>query len=180
MKWYVAKSRPMWIWIVCAAAAVALIITISVLVSGERYEDINGADTSLAVITLEDILAGKSGSSAFMVQMRKSGAGSGVGGILDDVDVQSISYSCKEFNGIQTIHATMPESDRLKLFISAKVLSGNLEVIVMVDGEYYCHVSKGMPQQVELEDVAGKLVEVRIAGESAEIALAVRRVFPSE
>ena len=178
MKLNVAKSRA--IWIACAAAAVSLIIAISVMVSGDRYEDINGADTSLAVITLEDILAGNSGSSAFMVRMRKSGAGSGVGGVLDDVDVQSISYSSKEFNGIRTIHATLSESDRLKLFISAKVLSGNLEVIITVDGEYYCHVSKGMSQQVELEGVAGKLVEVRIAGESAEIAVAVRREFLSD
>lgn len=176
----ISKVWVMCFRILCIAVSAAIIISVSGCMESSEFEDSNGADPSLKVITLDDMLSGKAGSSALMSATQKSGSGSGVQGILRDVDVEKITYTCKKFDGVRTIHASMPASNRMQLTITARVTSGNFEVIITVDGEYYCHVPTGTVQTIELENVEGKLVEVRIGGESAAISVAVIRDFLSD
>ena len=176
-----AKERKPKSWIFYAALAAVLVstaVTLGTVFGGPSHiEDINGDDTSLAVITMEEILSDRHSSTMFMTTTQRSGSSSGVTGYLSECDVRSLSLTCKKFSGIKTAHATIMESDTMLLHVRAEVASGNLELIITLDGEYYCHVPVGGRQVIRIVEAAGKLVELRIAGESAQMELSVSRVF---
>jgi hypothetical protein len=168
-------------WIIYVAAAAGLVSVVMALITilggPSHIEDVNGEDTSLAVITMEDILSDRHQSVSFMSSTRTSGNGSGVRGQHDDCDVQNLVFSCKKFSGVRTIHTTRLKSGNLLLCITAEVTSGNLALVITVDGEYYCHVPVGGPRELIIQGADGMLVELLAARESAEVNLEVNRIF---
>lgn len=71
----------------------------------------------------------------------------------------------------------MAEADTLVLFVTTELTAGNLELVVVVDGEYYCHVPIGKAQRIVVENAKGKLVEVRAGAESARVNVTVTRNY---
>jgi hypothetical protein len=59
--------------------------------------------------------------------------------------------------------------------VSSQLEEGNLEIIIVVDGEYYAHVPINQTSSVALSDIAGKTVLVKMAAESAKVSVVVKR-----
>jgi hypothetical protein len=53
-----------------------------------------------------------------------------------------------------------------------------MEIVILVDGAFYAYVPVNSTQTIRLEDVAQKLVVVKIAGESAAMNITVERTLP--
>lgn len=168
--------------IAVAAVLVAILLLINILFfPSYDFPDENGAeDTSLAVITLDDILYDRIGSSAYMTSYSGKGSGTRVSGRLDEYDFDQYSYRCKKLNGIVVLQATKTESDSVTLTVDSTLDKGNLEIVVIVDGEYYTHVPVGQQQTVTIQNTYGKLIVVKCAGESAAFSASVERSLGAE
>ena len=83
----------------------------------------------------------------------------------------------KKFSGIDTLQATQTDSNSMTLTVESTLNSGNMEIIIVIDGEYYQHIPTGSKQTIVLEDIAGKLVLVKMAAESADVRVVVERVI---
>ena len=155
---------------------IAMVVT-RLLSPSIDIEDINGDDTSLAVLTLDELLSTKDHCAVFGMKYKTDGNQSMVGKDLEEVDYDTCSYRFKKISGRMTLQATKVDSDTLTLDVSSTLLSGNAEIIVLVDGEYYTHAEVGQEQELVLDQVAGKLVVVKLGAESAEISVSVSRTI---
>ena len=84
-------------------------------------------------------------------------------------------FSCKKISGVKTLHATKSPYDTLTLKFSSQLDAGNLEIVIIVDGEYYCHVPVNQISTVELTNIGNKTVVVKAAAESASLKISVQR-----
>lgn len=139
--------------------------------------DTNGlVDTSLAIITQEEIINGEQACSAYNVS---GGVGRGEKTKAEiqweDLDYDQIHYKFGKITGIKTMHASKIESGTLILDISSELTAGNAEIIILVDDQYHSHVPVSGKQTVTLDDVAGKTVLVRIGCEAAQLELTIER-----
>lgn len=159
-------------WKIISFVVVAVVLTAIVLATMisslsnamEHIPDTNGdEDTSVTTYTLEQIVSAPNKSRSYM-------SGSGSSG---DESV----FHAKKVSGIKTMQTTKSETDTLILNVDAVLNSGNMEVVIVIDGAYYAHVPLNTPQKIVLEDVAGKTVAVRFAAESADMSLTVVRQF---
>jgi len=151
-------------------AIVAVVLTAIVLATMissfsnamEHIPDTNGMEnTNVTSYTQEQLVSAPDQRISYM-------SGSGFGGDRG-------TFHAKKVSGIETVLTTESENDSLILEIDAQLNSGNMEVVIVVDGAYYAHVPLNMPQKIVLEDVAGKTVTVRFAAESADMSLTVVR-----
>ena len=55
--------------------------------------------------------------------------------------------------------------------------SGNVEIVIIIDGEYYCSVDVNQDQSITLQNVSNKEVIVKLAGEEAKMKIDVTRVY---
>lgn len=55
--------------------------------------------------------------------------------------------------------------------------SGNAEIVIIVDGEYYCSVDVNQDQSIMIQDVRDKEVIIKLAGEEAKMKIDVTRVY---
>ena len=141
------------------------------------YEDINGTEnTALAIIAHDEFVATKSHYSARGISEKRTGDRSNVSGDLKDLDYSESLYAVESFNGIKTLQATKTDSDSLTLDFRTTLLAGNLEIIVLIDDSYYCHVEPSGEQSISIAGIAGKTVVIKIAGESAKFSFYVQRV----
>ena len=155
---------------------ISAVIILAINSGPEHIEDINGAeDTSLAVITMADFVSTKGLYTAMHCGFTEKGEQTNVTGTLDDVDYDRCSMYSKKMSGIRTLQATQTDADSVLLTIESAINSGNMEIIIVIDGEYYQHVTTGCKQVIALEDIAGKLVLVKMAAESADITAVVER-----
>lgn len=142
--------------------------------------DANGPDdTSLSFITLDEILATVDNYSATWVQDSCKGQKTHVVGEMEDSDYDNISFRCKQVDGIRTLQSTKVATDSVTLNIESVMKSGNMEIVILLDDTYYCHVKTNCKQTIELNDIAGKTIIVRMAAESAEVDLTVTRSYES-
>ena len=95
--------------------------------------------------------------------------------IYRDVDYDTIDFQCEKISGIKTIHATKVHEDPLILDLDSTVISGNLELFLIVDGELYREIPGGQREQITLDHVCGKEVLVKIGAESANVNITVSR-----
>ena len=166
---------------VIAGCVIAGVLAIGALLIGlfspsVDIKDNNGAaDTSLATIELNDIVSSSDHYSAFSSYTSYKGASTAVEGTLKDRDYQECAFSCQKISGIMTVQATKTKSDTLSLDISSQVDRGNMEIVVIVDGQYYDHIPINQSNTVALSNVADKLVVVRIGAESAKMNVSVKR-----
>ena len=157
-------------WKIISLVVVAVALTAIVLATMissfsnamEHIPDTNGMEnTNVTSYTQEQLVSAPDQRISYM-------SGSGFGGDRG-------TFHAKKVSGIETVLTTESENDSLILEIDAKLNSGNMEVVIVVDGAYYAHVPLNTPQKIVLEDVAGKTVAVRFAAESADMSLTVVR-----
>ena len=171
-------------WVICIAVLVALAIVISAAVlivqdfKGKNIPDQNGPDDySLAVLTMDDLTSEKTRSVIIGKRMFTTGARTDAYKIYPDYDRDYLDISTRSMSGVRTIHATKTDSNQLTLSIESSLKEGNAALVVLVDGAYHCNVSINTADSITIRNVSGKLVEVRLAGESAKIEVTISRSF---
>ena len=75
------------------------------------------------------------------------------------------------------LQATKIFVNTLTLNINSFVESGNAEIIILIDGEYYCSVDVNQSRSIILQDISNKEVIVKLAGEDAKITMNVSRAY---
>lgn len=144
----------------------------------DLFVDSNGAeDTSLTTITLEELLSPNQTGSHWSVSTGESGDQTNVTGILRANDYDRTHISCRRTDGVSVLQATNIDSDALTLNIDSTVTRGNLEIIIMIEDEYYCYVPVNSVQCISLNNVSGKTVLVKMGAEGAEIDITVTREY---
>ena len=158
--------------------AFVVLITILVLPKSE-FVDTNGPDNfALTEITREDILKSNSKHSAFKSSVKHSGYPSKIIGItLEDYDYDTVSYSYGRMNGICILQATKIAGNSLTLNINSIVESGNAEIVILIDGAYYCSVDVNQSKSLTLQGISNKEVLVKLAGEGVKIKIDVSRKY---
>lgn len=170
------KTKRFFVCLVVVLLVVMVVFAASMLTSADSIEDLNGTDDHTVVaISLDDMLTTIDDYSAFFSATSVSGEHSQVAGELSQHDYDGVTYRSKKISGVKTLHATNIQRDTLVLEIDSELSSGNMEMVVLVDEEYYCHVEAGCLETVVIEDVANKTVVVRMAAESAEVEISVAR-----
>lgn len=175
-----SKKSKKGIVIVCIATSILIIsasifLLISFLTPSINIEDSNGNDTDLAVITLDEILTTDNHFSAISSHFSNGGQKTNVASDLEDHDFDEVVFQCERLSGIKTLQATKTECNQLTFHIESTLESGNMEIIIMVDNEYYDSVAVNQTHTIVLNDVADKQVVLKIAAESAELHIAVTR-----
>jgi hypothetical protein len=162
--------------VVIVAILIAVIIS---LTSESDFVDTNGPENfALTEITRDDILNKDNNYRSFMVSERHSGRHTNIIGTrLRDYDYDHISRSFGKIHGIVILQATKISGNTLTLNISSSVESGNAEIVIIVDGEYYCSVDVNQDQSITLQNVSNKEVIVKFAGEEAKMKIDVTRVY---
>lgn len=157
----------------------ATVIILMVNAGPEHIEDVNGPEnTSLSVISIEDFVSGKDVYTALHSGFSEKGDQTKVSGTAKKNDYDRCGMHSKKFSGIYTLQATQTDANSMTLTIESTLNSGNMEIIIVIDGEYYQHVTINSKQTIVLEDIAGKLVLVKMAAESADIhAVAEREIL---
>ena len=138
-------------------ALILTLIVISLLMvscSLGQIEDTNGdEDSSLATLTDEDIIHGRSSAAVTSVKTTMNGV---------------TKLSVRKFSGVQTVETIRSGSDTT-LRISVRLSSGNLEVVLVKDGK----ITHRIPVNEDTETVLGQnsKYELTIAGESADFTI---------
>lgn len=167
---------------IAVPAVVAVFIAIAVIISlasESKFVDINGPENfALTEITRDDILSKDNNYRSSMVSERHSGHHTNIIGTrLRDCDYDNISRSFGKIHGVVILQATKISGNTLTLNINSSVESGNAEILIIIDGEYYCSVDVNQDQSIALQDISNKEVIVKLAGEAAKIKIDVTRVY---
>lgn len=175
-------GRPMtkrdWILVAVVASIISAVVLITILLTGSHIEDTNGPkNTKLAALTMDDILTDGHSSTTFASSTTCVGSHTNVSGNLRKYDYDQVDFRAKKTSGIQILHATKTDADSFTLYIDARVVTGNLEVVILVDGSYHSHVTLGRMQTIHLDGIAGKTVVVKMAAESAQVKISVSRTI---
>ena len=137
--------------------------------------DTNGPDSSLAVITEDEIINSSRKLTMLAFSENFVGAQTNVTGDLAKYDYDISSFSASEISGIRTMQATLTDSDSLTLTIMSINEEGNLEIFILVDGVIHSRVPINDEVSVTLEGISGKTVVVRFGAESAKGKVKVTR-----
>lgn len=161
-------------------AFIAIVAAVIIIATNglEHIEDTNGPEnTSLSAISKEEFVSGKNLYTSNHCGFSEKGDQTNVSGTLKNQDYDRCSMYSKKFSGIYTLQATQTDANSMTLIVESTINSGNMEIIIVIDGQYYQHVTMGSKQTIVLEDVAGKLVLVKMAAESADVRVVVERVI---
>lgn len=158
---------------------IAIFVLVICLIPKVEFADTNGPDNfTLNTITREDILKSRSSSSAFKSSKKYWGSGTKIrSGIYQEYDYTNVTCSYGKIDGVCVLQATKITGNTLTLNINSVVESGNAEIVILVDGEYYCSVDVNQNQSITLQGVADKIVLVKLAAESAKIKVDVSRAY---
>lgn len=158
---------------------VAIFVLVICLIPKVEFADTNGPDNfSLNTITREDILKSRNSSSAFKSSKKCWGSGTKIlSGIYQEYDYTNVTCSYGKIDGVCVLQATKISKNSLTLNINSVVEEGNAEIVILVDGEYYCSVDVNQNQSITLQGVADKIVLVKLAAESAKIKVDVSRTY---
>lgn len=168
----------------CISIPVAVIVAILIavvisLTSGSDFVDTNGPENfALTEITRDDILSKDNNYRSSVGSASHSGRHTNIIGTrLRDCDYDYISKSFGKIHGVVILQATKISGNTLTLNISSSIESGNAEIVIIVDGEYYCSVDVNQDQSITLENVSNKEVIVKLAGEEAKMKIDVTRIY---
>ncbi len=161
---------------------VAVIIAIAVIIalaSESKFVDINGPENfALTEITRDDILSKNNSYRSSMASERHSGHRTNITErTLRDCDYDDISRSFGKIHGVIILQATRISGNTLTININSSIESGNAEIVIIIDGEYYRSVDVNQNQSIVLQDISDKEVIVKLAGETAKIKIDVTRVY---
>ncbi len=173
------KSMKLAFGIAVPAIAIVLILIGIIVLSASKFIDPNGPDNfALAEITRDDILKLDNNYTSSVVSQKHSGFHTNIIGTrLRECDYDSISKSFGKLQGILILQATKITSNNLTLSINSFVESGNAEIIIVIEGEYYCSVDVNRNQLITLQDISNKEVIVKLAGEDAKMKVDVNRIY---
>jgi len=162
--------------VVIVAILIAVIISVA---SESKFVDANGPENfSLTEITHDEILSKENNYRSSMVSERHSGHHTNIIGTrLRDYDYDYISRSFGKIHGVIILQATKISGNTITLNINSSVESGNAEIVIIIDGEYYCSVDVNQDQSITLQNVSNKEVVVKLAGEGAKMKIDVTRVY---
>lgn len=85
--------------------------------------------------------------------------------------------SFEKIHGVVILQVTKVSVNIITLNIKSYVESGNAEIVIVIDGEYYCSVDVNQDQSIMIQDVREKEVIIKLAGEGAKIRIDVTRVY---
>lgn len=170
-------SSHKYIVMICVSAAVVTAAVLLTLLSPSvGIEDANGPyDTDIAVIGMNEILSDADEYSSFLNQETQKGLQTKVSGRLSKYDYQECSFTCKRISGVKTLQATNVTQEKLTLEFSSQLDAGNLEIVIVVNGEYHSSVPVNQNVSVVLTEMSGKTVVVKLAAESATLSISVKR-----
>lgn len=162
-----------------AVIAVILMAIVISLTWESDFVDINGPENfALTEITRAEILSKNNNYRTSMVSKKQSGSHTNIIGTeLRDYDYDSISKSFGTIHGVVIIQATKISENTLTLNINSSVESGNAEIVIIVDGKYYCSVDVNQAQSITLQGISNKEVLVKLAGEGAKMKIDVTRAY---
>jgi hypothetical protein len=162
--------------LIATIIAVALVAS---LLSAPDFVDTNGPDDfSLTEITRDEILSPDNSYQSFMSSQSSSGSRTKIDSAkLRPYDYDKVTRSFGKFSGVTVLQATKIPTDTLMITIDSSVESGNAEIIIMIDGEYYRSVDLNRRQYINLKDVENKEVVVKLAGEGAKVKVEVARTY---
>lgn len=141
-------------------------------------EDTNGADDfSLNTITAEMIEKTKySDYTSFVSSSGYDGKPSAIKDKrFESADYDQTRQSAESFNGIMIANATKTSMSNVSLEITSTVESGNLAISVYVENDFYCDVNINSTEKVMLDNISGKMIYVKVAGENAKMSVSVTR-----
>ena len=168
----------------CVSIPVVVIVSILIaviisLASESKFVDTNGLENfSLTEITRDEILSKDNNYRSFMVSERHSGNHTNISKTrLRDYDYDHISRSFGKIHGVIILQATRVSVNNLTLNINSYVESGNAEIVIVIDGEYYCSVDVNQDRSIMIQDVRNKEVIIKLAGEGAKMGIDVTRVY---
>ncbi len=123
-----------------------------------QYEDINGTDTSLAILTDDEIFGEIQNYAQFGAISGNTGNG--------------FFYTAQKFSGVYTV-ARFTVRDKKAFIISStlELEEGNFRIVLLRDGSYVADIPTD-GTRLELEPKDGTYT-IRIAGESAKVNLEV-------
>lgn len=162
--------------VIILAFVIGLIIVFS---SSSDFVDTNGPENfSLVELTRGDILKSDKNYRASMESKQRSGGRTYVVGTkFREYDRDCITVSYGKIHGVTILQATKMFGNTLTININSSIEKGNAEIIVTIDGEYYCSVPANQNQSITLQDVSGKEVIVKLAGEDAKIKVDIVRTY---
>lgn len=149
--------------------------------TNRTIEDKNGDDTSLAVLSEEELTAEFPESYCLIAGVSTSGGTSYKEDTFHDGDVAE-AYASSPFSGVGIIQLTYGKSDKVNFTVNAKLTSGNLKVYLfcLTDLTIVHEFKIGEKSSYLLENAKDKEYELRVAGESAEYEIEVNREFVQE
>jgi len=165
---------------ISVAVIVALLIALIILVASESdFGDTNGPENfALTEITRDDVLSKDNNYISSMAVERHSGHHTNITGTrLRDYDYDYISRSFGKIHGVIILQATKISENTLTLNINSSIESGNAEIVIIIDGEYYCSVDVNQDQSIVLQNISNKDVIVKLVGEKAKIKVDVTRIY---
>ena len=158
----------------------ALMIGIIIMfLTPSDFIDTNGSENfTLVELTKEDILKSDKNYSASMESIKCSGKRTYVVGTkFREHDHDCITASFGKIHGFTVLQATKIFDNTLTLNINSSVEKGNAEIIITVDGEYYCSIAVNQNQSITLQDISGKEIIVKLAGEDAKVKVDIIRKY---
>ena len=169
--------------LIIAISVVLLLSLIAVgavmIIKSMDVVDTNGPDNfALTEITMEDILSNKTGYSSMNASSSYSGSHTEfIGDHYIHSDYDKITKSFGKVKGTMILQATKIYKDTLTLEIESIIESGNAEIVVIVDGEYYQSAELNKKHTMTLQNIYGKEVIVKLAAEGAKIYVSVKRGY---
>ena len=168
----------------CISIPVVVIVAILIavifsLTSESDFIDTNGPENfALTEITRDDILSKDNNYRSSVGSSIHSGRHTNIIGTrLRDRDYDYISKSFGKIHGVMILQATKISGNALTLNINSSVESGNAEIVIIVNGEYYCSVDVNKNQSITLQNIANKEILVKLAGEGAKMKIDVTRSY---
>ena len=158
--------------------AVFLLCFITIQLDSSKIDDINGTDTSLAVLTEEKIVTSEDERyGATHVGDGTYGEQTNTAKAYRAIDYDKCVFHCAEISGIKDMQMTNISTDELILTIESTLESGNLEIFIIIDGALYEKVPIGQTYTTTLKGIANKNVLVRFGAESAKMSITVTREY---
>lgn len=143
-----------------------------------HIEDTNGPEnTNLVTMAHDDIAISQDHYTAFKIHTSNDGSNTNVSERLyKEDDYEECKLKCEKISGIYTLQATKTNCNQLMLEFISQLEKGNMEIVIVVDDQFYASIPVNQEYLITLNDIAGKTVLVKIAAESAKMDAYVKRV----
>lgn len=141
-------------------------------------KDTNGqSDYTLNTITVQEIADAKFNNyTSFFSGSSSEGEDSEINDIrLEEADYDTTVFKAKSLNGVLIANAVKTDSPKVNFKITSTLKSGNLAISVYVVDSFYCDVAVNSTEEISVENISGKTVYVKVAGEQADMSIEVLR-----